>query len=293
MRFPLVGRTARAGGCSTTRWPRVATRHRAAGRDHGRAGHRQDATDGGAARARTRADAPARDVRGVHGVDAVRRLARAPAPAHRASGRTPTTSSSSACGPPSARGTPTCCPGCRCSRSPFEVDMPATRRGRAAGARVPRARGCTRSSCASCATGCASPRCIEIEDAHLMDAASADAARRGSPSTSAVEPVARRRRAPRHGRGLLGAARDRPWRTSSSGRSGRAEALALAEAVTDDVPLPPHVLRLAAERSGGSPQFLRDLLRAVGLRSRRAAAGLDRGRGDGADRPPRRTPTGR
>ena len=41
------------------------------------------------------------------------------------------------------------------------------------------------------------------------------------------------------------------------------QALALAEAVTEDSPLPPHLVRLAAERSGGSPQFLRDLLRAA------------------------------
>jgi class 3 adenylate cyclase/tetratricopeptide (TPR) repeat protein len=38
---------------------------------------------------------------------------------------------------------------------------------------------------------------------------------------------------------------------------------ALAEAVTEKAPLPPHVLALAVDRSGGSPQFLRDLLRAA------------------------------
>ena len=41
------------------------------------------------------------------------------------------------------------------------------------------------------------------------------------------------------------------------------ESLALAEAVTEAAPLPPHIVKLAAERSGGSPQFLRDLLRAA------------------------------
>ena len=41
------------------------------------------------------------------------------------------------------------------------------------------------------------------------------------------------------------------------------ETLALAHAVTESSPLPPHVVRTAAERSGGSPQFLRDLLRAA------------------------------
>ena len=39
-----------------------------------------------------------------------------------------------------------------------------------------------------------------------------------------------------------------------------AEALALAERLTEDAPLPPSVLALAAERSAGNPQFLRDLL---------------------------------
>ena len=39
-----------------------------------------------------------------------------------------------------------------------------------------------------------------------------------------------------------------------------AEAVILAEAATDDDPLPPHVIRTVAERSGGNPQFLLDLL---------------------------------
>src|SRR5204863_7202609 len=43
----------------------------------------------------------------------------------------------------------------------------------------------------------------------------------------------------------------------------REEAIELADAVTDAAPLPPHLLALAAERSGGNPQFLRDLLRAI------------------------------
>jgi class 3 adenylate cyclase/tetratricopeptide (TPR) repeat protein len=43
------------------------------------------------------------------------------------------------------------------------------------------------------------------------------------------------------------------------------EALALAEAVSEGLAIPPHLVALAAERSGGSPQFLRDLLRAAAL----------------------------
>ena len=39
---------------------------------------------------------------------------------------------------------------------------------------------------------------------------------------------------------------------------------ALAEAATDAAPLNPALLELSVERSGGNPQFLRDLLRAAG-----------------------------
>ena len=41
------------------------------------------------------------------------------------------------------------------------------------------------------------------------------------------------------------------------------ETLALAEALTDSAPLPPHVLPVVCERAAGNPQFLRDLLRAA------------------------------
>jgi class 3 adenylate cyclase/tetratricopeptide (TPR) repeat protein len=43
------------------------------------------------------------------------------------------------------------------------------------------------------------------------------------------------------------------------------EALALAHAVTEGLAIPPHLVALTAERSGGSPQFLRDLLRTAAL----------------------------
>ncbi|HKE80483.1 MAG TPA: adenylate/guanylate cyclase domain-containing protein [Solirubrobacteraceae bacterium] len=105
------------------------------------------------------------------------------------------------------------------------------------------------------------PTMLEFRDGHLMDHASA----------ALLRAVAH-------------AATDAPWlvavtlRDTGTGFSaarasgvvrlelaplGPAEALALAEAVTDEAPLPPHILKLAAERSGGSPQFLRDLLRAA------------------------------
>jgi class 3 adenylate cyclase/tetratricopeptide (TPR) repeat protein len=102
---------------------------------------------------------------------------------------------------------------------------------------------------------------IEIEDAHYMDHASADL-------LAAVAEV-------------VGSA---PWLVAVTRRdvaSGfvapdlpavvrlepapldRNALVALAEAVTEAAPMPPHVLALAVERSGGSPQFLRDLLRAA------------------------------
>jgi class 3 adenylate cyclase/tetratricopeptide (TPR) repeat protein len=105
------------------------------------------------------------------------------------------------------------------------------------------------------------PALIEVEDAHYMDHASAD---------------------------LLAAVAERvgeaPWLVAVTRREGasgfvapdlrtvvrlepapldHAALLALAEAVTERAPLPPHVLALAVDRSGGSPQFLRDLLRAA------------------------------
>jgi class 3 adenylate cyclase/tetratricopeptide (TPR) repeat protein len=108
-----------------------------------------------------------------------------------------------------------------------------------------------------------SPTLFDIEDAHLMDAASADL-------LSAIvaglgrEPwliVTTRRDT---GAGFRAAARTAVVPIELVGLT-ESEALSLAEAVTDDAPLPPHAVALAAERSGGNPQFLRDLLRAVAV----------------------------
>jgi tetratricopeptide (TPR) repeat protein len=104
---------------------------------------------------------------------------------------------------------------------------------------------------------------IEIDDAHLMDAASADLLQA---MTGALE------RAPwlvvvtRRDGGSGFAPPDSPavlrvWPSPL----GRRETVALAEAVTDDAPLAPHVLELAGERSAGNPQFLRDLLREAAI----------------------------
>ena len=102
---------------------------------------------------------------------------------------------------------------------------------------------------------------IEVADAHLMDTASAElveALARELPLLPWVMVVSRR--------DLKGGF------TATPGEHvlhleleplGPAESLALAEAATEAAPLPPHIVKLAAERSGGSPQFLRDLLRAA------------------------------
>ena len=122
------------------------------------------------------------------------------------------------------RATPSCCPGCRCSRSRFDVDMPPTRRGRRARARLPARASCTRWSLRFLRDRLREPTLIEIEDAHLMDAASADllgrhrraasAASRGSSSSPAATRARASGRGPGRGRG----------RTSSPARWTRAEA---------------------------------------------------------------------
>jgi class 3 adenylate cyclase/tetratricopeptide (TPR) repeat protein len=102
------------------------------------------------------------------------------------------------------------------------------------------------------------PTIVEIEDAHLMDAASAAlfealAAELGSSSWL-----------------VLVTRQDAPGGPASPDHSrielaalSREEALELAEATPEAAQIPPHVLELAAERSGGSPEFLLDLLAAA------------------------------
>lgn len=105
------------------------------------------------------------------------------------------------------------------------------------------------------------PALIEIENAHHMDAASAELL------SSLVGTLARRP-------WLIGVTR----RPSSDGFAPPAsaavtrialeplelkDALRIAHLATERHPLPMHVLNTIAERSGGNPQFLRDLLRAA------------------------------
>jgi class 3 adenylate cyclase/tetratricopeptide (TPR) repeat protein len=102
---------------------------------------------------------------------------------------------------------------------------------------------------------------IEVADAHLMDAASAElleALARELPLLPWLVVVSRRDR----DGGFSAPPGDHVLRLEL-GPLGPADSLALAEAATEAAPLPPHLVALAAERSGGSPQFLRDLLRAA------------------------------
>lgn len=107
------------------------------------------------------------------------------------------------------------------------------------------------------------PTLLEVEDAHHMDVASADL------FAALVDALGGMR-------WLVVCAR-RDGVGGFTARPGPAvlridvpelppgDAMALAAAVTDAAPVPPHVLQLAVDRSGGNPQFLRDLLRAVAI----------------------------
>jgi tetratricopeptide (TPR) repeat protein len=100
-----------------------------------------------------------------------------------------------------------------------------------------------------------------VADAHLMDTASAElveALARELPLLPWLLVVSRRDR-----KGGFTATPGEHVLRLELGPLGPAESLELAEAATEAAPLPPHIVRLAAERSGGSPQFLRDLLRAA------------------------------
>ena len=127
------------------------------------------------------------------------------------------------------------------------------------------------------------PTLIEIENAQHMDAASADLLTY-----------------------LCGQLNGRPWLFAIARREAgsrfkapespavlklRLEPLAVGDALrltqlaTVDDPLPRHVLEVVAQRSGGNPQFLRDLLRCRDrIRRHRGPARFGRGRRDGTHR---------
>lgn len=116
------------------------------------------------------------------------------------------------------------------------------------------------------ASGLPTPALIEIEDAHNIDPASADLL--GAVAAAAVE---------------------RAWLIAASRRVGEVSVAVgpqahhlrialeplgpdtmrrLAELATERLPLSAHVLDTATERSGGNPQFLRDLLRSASTDAR-------------------------
>jgi class 3 adenylate cyclase/tetratricopeptide (TPR) repeat protein len=102
---------------------------------------------------------------------------------------------------------------------------------------------------------------IEVADVHLMDSASAElveALSRQLPLLPWLVVVSRRDR----DGGFTAAPGEHVLRVVLEPLAPAA-ALELAETATEAAPLPPHLVKLAAERSGGSPQFLRDLLRAA------------------------------
>jgi class 3 adenylate cyclase/tetratricopeptide (TPR) repeat protein len=103
------------------------------------------------------------------------------------------------------------------------------------------------------------PTMMEVEQAHLMDAASVslfEALSRRLPSSAWLVLVSRR---DTPGGMVLGGEHPR----IALGPLARQDARALAQATPEAAQLPPHVVDLAVDRSGGSPEFLLDLLAAA------------------------------
>jgi tetratricopeptide (TPR) repeat protein len=104
------------------------------------------------------------------------------------------------------------------------------------------------------------PTIVEIEHAHLMDAASAalfEALTRELESSSWLVLVTRRDE--EGGLAISGYSHPQIELTPLSPEDAHELALSAPEAAQ----IPPHVLELAVERSGGSPEFLQDLLAAA------------------------------
>jgi class 3 adenylate cyclase/tetratricopeptide (TPR) repeat protein len=105
-----------------------------------------------------------------------------------------------------------------------------------------------------------SPVSMEIEDVHLMDPASADLLGflvRGLAERPWLIVVTRRD----EDTGFVGAEAHSVI-TQYVGPLSPEDAVELALAATEAAPVPPHELRLIAERSAGNPQFMLDLLQA-------------------------------
>jgi class 3 adenylate cyclase/tetratricopeptide (TPR) repeat protein len=143
---------------------------------------------------------------------------------------------------------------------PFDVDLPATLEVEMLGEEFRRPR-LHEVVTEFLETVLAEPALIEVEDAHHMDDASSELLRyiadhlEGNPWLFCVT------RRP-EGHGFAGST---SWMTAvvEAGPLAPDDALSLAEAAAEHDPLPPHVLKTVAERSGGNPQFLRDLMRAA------------------------------
>ncbi len=102
---------------------------------------------------------------------------------------------------------------------------------------------------------------VEIDDAHHMDEASAELLAHltgGLAARNWVFAVARRSSTA----GFEAAEAPEVVRIDLKPIAPQ-DALRLAQLATAQSPLPPHVLEVVATRSGGNPQFLRDLLRAA------------------------------
>ena len=109
------------------------------------------------------------------------------------------------------------------------------------------------------------PTIVEVEQAHLMDAASADLFRTLALEleSSAWVVLVTRHDVP-GGLELT----DRPHARIDLPPLTAEDTLALALGTPEATQLPPHVVELAVARSGGSPQFLIDLLAAAGAGDR-------------------------
>lgn len=112
------------------------------------------------------------------------------------------------------------------------------------------------------------PILIEIEDGHHMDEASADLLRSLARPIGGWPWLILVTRRPEAGgfeaEEIASVVRVEP------GPLAIADAVTLAEAATEADPLPDHAIRTIAERSGGNPQFLREL-----VRSALASGGVD------------------
>jgi tetratricopeptide (TPR) repeat protein len=109
------------------------------------------------------------------------------------------------------------------------------------------------------------PTIVQVEQAHLMDAASAALFRAlALELESSAWVVLVTRRDVEDGLALT----DRPHQRIELGPLSSEDAHELAACTLDAAHLPPHVVELAVERSGGSPQFLLDLLAAASAGNR-------------------------